>query len=104
MARLINLRQIRQEKIWRGRTWFTDKMAKGEFPKPTIQGAGSGGHLWEEGVIDQWLQDFIAAEKKREAENQELNKARAQRATRRRDERAAAQDKVVRFTDPRGGA
>lgn len=62
--RLISLRQIRAEKIDRGRTWISEAMAKRGFPKPVHQG-GAGGNLWLEHEVDAWLERFTSSEKAR---------------------------------------
>lgn len=58
--RLISLKQIRSEKIDRGRSWIFARVAAGDFPKPVIVQAGSGGNLWAEEEVDAWLQQYIA--------------------------------------------
>lgn len=64
--RLITLRRIRQEKIDRSRSWIFAKIAAGEFPKPLDLG-GRGPNLWDEGAIDDWLENFIWAAQSRAA-------------------------------------
>lgn len=62
--RLITLRQIQAEKLPRSRSWIFAELKACRFPKPLEMG-GFGPNLWEESVVDAWLQEFIAAAKKR---------------------------------------
>lgn len=62
MARLITLKQIQREKMPRSRSWLFAKIRSGDFPKPLDLG-GRGPNLWEESVVDSWLDSFIAAAK-----------------------------------------
>ena len=59
-TRLMTLRQIRAEKFPRSRSWIYEKMAAGKFPKPI---GNCVPNLWEEDVIDQWIEAFVAAAK-----------------------------------------
>jgi hypothetical protein len=55
--RLMDWRQIRAEKIRRGRTW---QRSQPGFPKPKVKGTGRGGDLYDEAEIDAWLARFVA--------------------------------------------
>jgi predicted DNA-binding transcriptional regulator AlpA len=57
--RLIDLCQIREEKISRSRAWIYAEIAKGQFPKP-LPLRNSSKNLWDEAEVDQWLAEFIA--------------------------------------------
>lgn len=85
--RLISLKQIRAEKIDRSRSWIFAEIVAGRFPKPV---GGCVPHLWEEDVIDRYVDEFIAAAKQRSAVGeQRIAKAAAARAQRRDDQLAA---------------
>ncbi len=66
--RLITLRQIQAEKLPRSRSWIFAELKAGRFPEP-LEMNGAGPNLWEESVIDAWLQEFVAAAKKRAGDN-----------------------------------
>jgi len=75
--RLLTLRQIQAEKFPRGRSWIFAAIARGEFPKPI---GGCVPNLWEEDVVDRFVEAFVAAAKGRQAEGQErVSKAAAAR-------------------------
>jgi len=57
MARLISLRQIRNEKIDRSAQWVWDQIANGGFPRPIVR---SSRNLWDEAAVDRWIVDYIA--------------------------------------------
>ena len=93
MARLIDLRQIQQEKINRCRTWIFGEIAAGRFPKPLP--LKSSKNLWDEESVDRWLTDFIARVKQsgQDGENAratQTQKARAERKARAAQARVAA--------------
>jgi predicted DNA-binding transcriptional regulator AlpA len=79
--RLINLKQIRAEKISRGRSWIFSEMSAGRFPKPAVYGTGSGGHLWDEAAIDAWLERFIADAKRSAADAESATRSKAKKAS-----------------------
>lgn len=83
--RLIDLKQIRAEKISRGRQWIYEQMKHGGFPRPLELGIG-GPNLWDEEEVDRWLEAFVAKAKQRAAEVGD--DGRTQRAS--RGPRAAA--------------
>jgi predicted DNA-binding transcriptional regulator AlpA len=62
--RLITLRQIRDEKVSRSRSWIFAEIAANRFPRPLDTG-GRGPNLWEEDVIDVWVAAFVASAKER---------------------------------------
>ena len=66
--RLITLRQIQAEKLPRSRSWIFAELKAGRFPEP-LEMNGAGPNLWEESVVDAWLQEFVAAAKKRASDN-----------------------------------
>ena len=81
--RLLTLRQIQAEKYPRGRSTIYAEIAAGHFPKPI---GGCVPNLWEEDVVDLFVEKFDAAAKERQAEGQRrVAKAAATRA----DHRAA---------------
>lgn len=60
--RLIDLGQIRAEKISRSRAWIYARIAAGDFPKP-LSIPGSGKNLWDQDEVDRWLAEFVAKAK-----------------------------------------
>ena len=60
--RLMTLRQIQAEKFPRSRSWVFAEMARGRFPKPI---GGCVPHLWEEAVIDAYVEQFVKDAKER---------------------------------------
>lgn len=78
--RLLTLRQIQAEKYPRGRSTIYAEIAAGHFPKPI---GGCVPNLWEEDVIDRFVEEFVAAAKGRQADGQQrISKASAVRAER----------------------
>lgn len=85
--RLLTLRQIQAEKYPRGRSTIYAEIAAGRFPKPI---GGCVPNLWEEDVVDEFVESFVAAAKGRQAEGQQrVSKAAAARAVRRGERRVA---------------
>lgn len=66
--RLITLKQIRQEKIARSRSWVFAEIAAKRFPAPLDLG-GRGPNLWREDQIDDYVARFIADAEKRANES-----------------------------------
>lgn len=58
--RLLNIRQIRAEKLPKGRTWIFEAMRRGEFPRPV---SVVGPNLWLESDIDAFVEKYIAEAK-----------------------------------------
>lgn len=78
--RLMNLRQIRAEKIARGRSWVYVEMAAGRFPKPI---SGCVPNLWDETEIDAFVESFVEAARARpDTRRERVTKAAAGRAQR----------------------
>lgn len=75
--RLLTLRQIQAEKFPRSRSWIFASIAANDFPKPI---GGCVPHLWEESIVDKWVEEFVAKAKGRESEAGETRKAAAARA------------------------
>jgi predicted DNA-binding transcriptional regulator AlpA len=76
--RLLTRRQIQAEKFPRSRSWIFAEIAAGRFPKPI---GGCVPHLWEESVIDEFVEAFVAKAKRRESETGKSRKAAAARAS-----------------------
>jgi predicted DNA-binding transcriptional regulator AlpA len=85
--RLITWRQIREGKINRGRTWIKARAAAGKFPKPVIEGSGSGGDLWDEEEVDHWIVTFIASARAGSVGTTSAHRVRNAAAARAKDER-----------------
>ncbi len=66
-TRLITLRQIKAEKLSRSRSWYFAELKAGRFPRPLDTG-GCGPNLWEEDVVNEWLDKFVADSKQRASE------------------------------------
>ena len=88
-TRLIDLQQIRKEKIARSRAWIYYKIARDEFPKP-LPLANSSKNLWDEAEIDSWLAVFIATAKAAVPDNENVTAKRTAKALAARGVRAAA--------------
>lgn len=91
--RLITLRQIQAEKLPRSRSWIFAELKAGRFPEP-LEMNGVGPNLWEENAVDVWLQEFVAAAKKRASDNSNAAQRSmdAQTLVARRRSRAGAND------------
>lgn len=91
--RLMTLKQIRDEKFPRSRSWIFTRIAEGRFPKPVVAG-GTAPNMWDEAEVDQFVADFVATAKQAAAQvGQSAGKrsdgATAARARRRADIAAA---------------
>ena len=60
-SRLIDLNQIRAEKISRSPAWIYGKIASGDFPRPLP--GNTSKNLWEEDQVDRFVEGFIASAK-----------------------------------------
>lgn len=78
--RLIDLHQIREQKIARSRAWIYGKIAAGEFPKPLPLG-NSSKNLWDESEVDNWLSEFVAKAKSAVHADSSAKSKRTTRAT-----------------------
>lgn len=86
-TRLISLKQIRETKINRSRSWIFAEIAAGRFPKP-LDLEGSGPNLWDETDVDRWLDAFIAKAKERAANGGQGGARRVRKASQARAVRA----------------
>lgn len=79
--RLIDLKQIRAEKISRGRQWIYEQMDHGDpkFSRPLDLAIGDS-NLWDEAEVDRWLEAFVAKAKERAVNGEYSGKQRTARA------------------------
>lgn len=75
--RLLTWRDIRAEKINRGKTWLKGRE---DFPEPKVKGAGRAGDLWDEADVDAWLERFVAQESAKAARRGEPCKTQTKAA------------------------
>lgn len=85
--RLLTLRQIQAEKFPRSRSWVFAEIAAGRFPKPI---GGCVPNMWEEAVIDEYVEAFVVAAKGRASTGQQRAAKASAAKAQRRDERQAA--------------
>lgn len=84
--RLLTLRQIQEQKFPRSRSWIFAEIAVGRFPKPI---GGCIPNLWEETVVDKFVEDFVAAAKRSQGSGERrIAKASAKLAGRRAERSA----------------